>query len=36
VPERIFFKQKRNVDVAEKFEFNADFVVTEQAQHDNT
>lgn len=36
VPERIFFKQKRNVDAAEKFEFNADFIVAKQTQQDNT
>jgi len=30
VPERIFFKQKKDVDMAEKFEFAADFSVARQ------
>lgn len=32
VPERIFFKQKKDVDVAKKFEFAADFSVAKQIE----
>ncbi len=32
VPERIFFKQKKGMDIAEKFEFTADFSVAKQTQ----
>jgi hypothetical protein len=32
VPERIFFKPKRDVDVASKFEFETEFSVARQTQ----